>query len=105
MTQIATIAFSDSHSYEFRFSESEVAAIPREEAREWLFEEYEALECSPRSPVGKILLLDVILDVAKYGGEARFVENGPWAQQYAKCSLSSLDRPTIKVDVPGLTVS
>lgn len=105
MTQTAIVAFSDSHSYEFRCTEAEVSSISRDDARKWLFSEYEALECSPRNPVGKILLLDVILDVAKYGGEQRFLENGPWAMQYARCCLSSLGRPTVKVDVPGLTVN
>ena len=105
MTQIATVAFSDSHAYEVRLSEAEVAAQERDAARQWLFAEYEAFECAPRNPVGKILLLDVILDVAKYGGEARFAANGEWARQYAICCLASLARPTLRVDVPGLTVS
>ena len=105
MTQIANIAFSDSHSYEFRLAEADVAALSKEEARQWLFAEFEALECSPRNPVGKILLLDVILDVAKYSGEQRFVANDEWARRYATCCLAALGRPHVTVDVPGLTVN
>jgi hypothetical protein len=55
-------------------------------AREWLHDEFDELECTPSNPVGKVLVLDVILNVAKYGGEQRFAQGGEWARQFAAAS-------------------
>ena len=72
MLYTITVSFGETCEYEFKFLDSDIAGLPRDQARAWLHREFEALECTPRNPVGKILLLDVILDVAKYGGEKRF---------------------------------
>ena len=45
-------------------------------AREWLHEEFDEPGMHPTNPVGKVLVLDVILNVAKYGGEQRFAQGG-----------------------------
>lgn len=104
MLYTVTVSFGQNSEYEFKFHDEDVRGIDREEAGGWLHREYEALECAPRNPIGKILLLDVIIDVAKYGGESRFAENGDWAKRFALCCAASLKRDTIRVDVPNLIV-
>ena len=58
----------------------------------------------PDQPDGQGLILDVILNVAKYGGEQRFAQGGAWARQFASCVAVALDRPVVRIDVPGFVV-
>ena len=103
MPYTVTVSFGQNSEFEFKFPDSDVQSLPREEAGQWLHREYEALECAPRNPIGKILLLDVILDVAKYGGEARFDAGGDWAQRFALCCAATLKRD-VRIDVLNLVV-
>ena len=105
MLYTVTVSFGQNSEYEFKFLDADVQPLPREDASRWLHAEYEALECAPRNPVGKILLLDVILDVAKYGGEDRFANGSDWAKHFALCCAAALKRDTVRVDVLNLTVA
>ena len=104
MLYTITVSFGETCEYEFKFLDSDIAGLPRDQARAWLHREFEALECTPRNPVGKILLLDVILDVAKYGGEKRFAEGGEWARTFVHSVGAALGRDTVRIDVPNLVV-
>jgi hypothetical protein len=46
----------------------------------------------------------VILNVAKYGGEQRFAQGGEWARSFASSVAVVLDRPAVRIDVPGFVV-
>lgn len=98
MTRTITVSFGQNSEYEFRISDADAGSTTRDDASHWLHREYRALECEPRNPVGKILLLDIILDVAKYGGEPRFAAGGDWAKQFAQCCAAALGRD-VRVDV------
>lgn len=104
MLYTVTVSFGSNSEYEFKFLDEDVQPLPREEASHWLHREFEALDCAPRNPVGKILLLDMILDVAKYGGETRFAAGDDWAKRFALCCAATLKRDTIRVDVPNLLI-
>lgn len=104
MPYTVTVSFGRNNEYEYKLFDDEVRALPREEAGAWLHREFEALECAPRSPVGKILLLDIILDVAKYGGEARFTAADEWAKRFALCCAAALKRDTIRIDIPNFII-
>ena len=99
-----TVAFRADREYEFHVHGDEVAGLTAEAARDWLQQEFDTLECTPSNPVGKILVLDVILNVAKYGGEPRFAQAGEWARNFASCVAVVLDRPSVRIDVPGFVV-
>ena len=99
-----TVAFRDDKEYEFHVHAEDIAGLTRDSAREWLHEEFEELECTPSNPVGKVLILDVILNVAKYGGEQRFSQGGPWARRFAASVALALDRPVVRIDIPGFVV-
>jgi hypothetical protein len=103
MPYAVTVSFGQNSEFEFKCLDPEVQSLTREEASHWLHQEYEALECAPRNPIGKILLLDIILDVAKYGGEARFAGGGDWAKRFALCCAAALKRD-VRIDVPNLVV-
>lgn len=103
MHQVIVVLQAD-REYEFTVHADEIASISSESARAWLLAEFDALECTPSNPVGKILILDVILNVAKYAGEARFAQGGEWARRFAACVGVTLDRPAVRVDVPAFVV-
>lgn len=104
MSQVVIVAFGADHEYEFTVAESETAGLRKDEARAWLAKEFEDLECTPSNPMGKVLVLDMILNVAKYGGEARFAQNGEWARKFVAVTAVALERPVMRVDVASFTV-
>lgn len=104
MIYTVTVSFGQNSEYEFKLHDADVQSVTREEASHWLHAEFDALECAPRNPVGKILLLDVIIDVAKYSGDQRFAEGGEWAKRFAVCCAAAMKRDNIRVDVLNLTV-
>lgn len=103
MHQVIVVLRAD-REYEFTVHADEVAGLSGEAARAWLLAEFEALECTPSNPMGKVLILDVILNIAKYCGEARFAHGGEWARRFAACVGVALDRRAVRVDVPAFLV-
>lgn len=94
-----TVAFWDRREHEVRLADGELDGLSVERAREWLDDQWVALECEPDGPMGKTLTLDKILGVARYGGEKRFAAADDWARQFARVTARLLDRPAIRVDV------
>jgi len=104
MSQHITVSFAPEREYEFTVHDADAAALPKDQARAWLSREFEALECTPSNPMGKILVLDMVLNVAKYGGEERFKQGAEWAREFATATAVALARPTIRVDVADFSV-
>jgi hypothetical protein len=104
MTQHITVSFGSGREYELTVNDADIAGMTKDQARAWLAKEFEVLECTPSNPMGKILVLDMILNVAKYGGEERFKQPGEWAKQFAAVVGCALERPAIRVDVAGFVV-
>ncbi len=104
MSQQITVSFGDDRAYEIIVHDADRAGMAKDQARAWLAKEFEVMECTPSNPMGKILVLDMILNVAKYGGEDRFKEGGEWARQFATAVAVALERQAIKVDVRNFTV-
>lgn len=98
------VALRADREYEFTVHADELVGLTGEAARSWLLAEFDALECTPSNPMGKVLILDVILNIAKYGGEARFAHAGEWARRFAACVVMALDRRVVRVDVPAFVV-
>ena len=104
MAQTVIVSFGTNQEYEFTVQDADVAGIGKDQARAWLSKEFEDLECTPSNPMGKVLVLDMVLNVAKYGGESRFEQAGEWARKYALHTAVALDRPTVRVDVSSFVV-
>lgn len=104
MSYTVTVSFGENRDYEFTLHDEAVSGMGKDQARGWLATEFESLECTPTNPMGKILVLDMVLNVAKYGSESRFQEGGEWAQTFATAVAAALQRPAIRVDVPGFVV-
>ena len=104
MSQKVLVSFGAEEEYEFNVQAADTVGMDKSSARAWLAKEFEDLECSPTNPMGKVLVLDMILNVAKYGGATRFAEAGDWAHKFAAAVAVSLDRPVATVDVKAFTV-
>lgn len=98
------VSFGAGKEYEFPFEAAEPRGTATEQARHWLDEQYVQLECEPINPMGKTLIIDKVLIIAKAAGEKPFAANDAWAQQFARSAALALGRDTIRIDVPGFTV-
>jgi hypothetical protein len=99
-----TVSFGKDREYQYKFSQDELAESSAEEARRWFDKEFADLQCEPSNPVGKVLIIDKILGVARSGGEQRFIDGKSWALQFARYTALALGRDTIRVDVAALSI-
>ncbi len=104
MRGTVTVSFAPDREYELKVPASDKTPLTAEEANLWLTQQWEALECTPRSMVGKILTMDKILQVAQEAGEKRFAGADPWAERYARAVIAVLERNAVRVDVAASTV-
>ena len=104
MSRRIIVSFGQGTEFEFKVPATEVAAQPADAARQWFDREFVALECDVPSPIGKILMADRVLAVAKYAGAQRFRDQPEWAHAFAKNAAAMLGRELIRVDVPNYTV-
>ena len=104
MSYHVIVSFGEDKEYEMLLHDADVDRVDEDQAHDWLAEEFDVLECVPTHPMGKVLLLDMILNVAKYGGEERFRNGSDWAREFAVAVCATLQRPVIRVDVARFVV-
>ncbi|QEL65442.1 hypothetical protein OTERR_19660 [Oryzomicrobium terrae] len=98
------VVYGRDREYTFRFTEADLQGTSDTDARRWFDKEFVDLECEPTNPMGKVLIIDKILNVAKYGGEARFGAGNTWGQTFARNTAAALQRPTVRIDVPAFQI-
>ena len=98
------VSFGRNREYELRITAGDKPLPTTQEGEQWLAQQFEELGCTPRSLVGKILILDKVLEVARDAGEKRFAGDIAWAEAYARAVLAILNRTSVRVDVAGDTV-
>jgi hypothetical protein len=79
-------------------------AMARDDAREWLDEQFIAFECEPLRATGKLLMADRVVVVAQGAGPAKFAES-EWAHTFARATSAVLGKPVITVDADSLTIT
>jgi hypothetical protein len=104
MSRRVIVSFGQDTEFEYFVPAADLAARTAEAARQWFDREFVALECDVPSPIGKVLIADRVLSVAKYAGAERFREQDEWARQFARNTAVMLDRDLVRVDVPNYTV-
>ena len=98
------VSFGKNKDYRFEFSEADLAESSPEEARRWFDKEFAELKCEVTSPTGKVLIIDKVLNVARNGGEQRFIDGKSWATQFARYTALALGRDTIRIDVEAFNI-
>jgi hypothetical protein len=104
MSRHVIVSFGPGTEFEFKIPVTELTGQSADAARQWFDREFVALECDVPSPIGKVLIADRVLSVAKYAGAERFREQRDWAEQFARNTAVMLDRDLVRVDVPNYTV-
>jgi hypothetical protein len=69
-----TVVTASGERHEFELHDADFAGLDARQAQEWLGQEFEAAGCVPTNPVGKLLLADKILCLAKAQQEAAWAE-------------------------------
>lgn len=105
MFYYVTVVFGKEHEYQYKLSSAELAESSPEEARRWFDREYSQLKTDAHNPVGKVLIIDKILDVARAGGEQQFADGQSWAAKFARYTALALGRDMVRVDVPAYAIS
>ena len=105
MLHQVTVSFDLQTDFVFRFERHALGAMTPEEARRWFDLEYSALDCAPPSGVGKVLVIDKILDVARQSGPQRFGADVAWGDCFARHTALVLGRELIRVDVSAYAVT
>jgi len=98
------VAFARDREYELRITAGDAPLPTAQEGDLWLTRQFEELGCIPRSMVGKVLVLDKVLEVAREAGEKRFAVDVAWAERYARAVLATLNRQSVRVDIEGNAV-
>ena len=99
MSRHVIVSFGQDTEFEYTIPVAELAAISPESARQWFDREFVALECDVPSPIGKILIADRVLSVAKYSGARRFRTDPAWGDLYARHTAALLGRDSVRVDL------
>jgi hypothetical protein len=77
-------------------------ALAPDAARQWLDEQYVALDCQPLRASGKVLAADKLLVIADAAGEARFAD-AAYASAYAAAAAGMTGSEHVVIDLPGRT--
>lgn len=99
------VCFGRDKRYPYQFEERDLEGSSADEARRWFDKEYADLQCEPTSRMGKVLIIDKILGIARRGGEQRFIDGKAWARQFARYTVLVLGRDTITIDLEASRVS
>lgn len=102
MAQRVRVTFGSGETFEF--VPDNVAALAEEDARAWLAEAFDAYDCVPSNPMGKVVLVDMIVGVARAAGATHFAAGGEWPQAYARAVARLRDGEAICVDVAAFSV-
>lgn len=104
MRSEVSVSWGDNATY--RFDLEEVQPLTSEAARQWLDEQFVALECEPIRASGKVLTADKVVSVAQGAGQDRFAqpEHHAWATAFARAAAGALAKPVVRVDVMTLSI-
>jgi hypothetical protein len=99
-----SIVLRNGERHDIHVSAADLAAFDKSSAREFIGEAFDAAGLETPNPVGKILLVDQILMLARERKAADWVQAGASVRQFLAAVLQSLDRPTVTIDLGNYTL-
>jgi hypothetical protein len=94
-----TVITEKGERYEFELHDADLAGLDARKAQEWLGEEFEKAGCVPTNPVGKLLLADKILCLAKTQEDSAFAEPSPWVRSFVRAAAAAIGRAVLTIDL------
>ncbi len=94
-----TIVTGKGERHEFDLHDADLAGMDARKAQEWLGQEFEAAGCVPTNPVGKLLLADKILCLAKTQKDAVYAEPTPWVNSFVRAAAAAIGRAVLTIDL------
>ncbi len=94
-----TIVGSKGRRYEFELTDNDLAGFDAQQARHWLGDEFARAGCVPTHPVGKLLLADEILCLARTRDEAVYARLTPWSRTFICAAAVAIGRPVLTLDL------
>lgn len=104
MEHFIMVKFGAQQQYPFRLNDADTAGLTAQEAQQWLDAELEKSGEEALNPVGKSLLADKVLRLARAAGPGEFARASPWAMQLVRCAAVLIHRANITIDVPASSV-
>ena len=101
-TLIIRFAPERTHEIDLR---SDEPAMPADEARRWLDEQFVAQECEPLRSSGKVLTADKVMAIATTVAPSKFSDDAAGAAAFARAALAALGRPMVTVDLDANAIS
>ena len=89
---------------DYTFSLEGMEPIANDVARQWLDEQFVALECEPLRASGKLLLADKVVVVAREAGSKHFAD-AAWGAAFAAAASAALGKKMVQVDADNLSVT
>ena len=78
--------------------------MPRDQARQWLDEQFITMECEPLRATGKLLMADRVVVVAQAAGPEKFAD-AQWANTFAHAACAVLGKQSVNIDADSLTIT
>jgi hypothetical protein len=81
------------------------AALPADDARRWLDQQFIANECEPLRASGKVLTADKVLALADTVGPQRFESDPAFRDGFAQAVVAALGQAVVRVDLEARTLT
>lgn len=94
-----TVVAVNGERHEFELTDADLAGQDARQAQEWLGREFEAAGCVPTNPVGKLLLADKILCLAKTQKDADYAEPSEWVKRFIRAAAAAIGRSVLTIDL------
>jgi hypothetical protein len=94
-----TIILYNGDERKFALTEADLADLDSGKAAEWLAEEFVSAGAVVPNRLGKILLVDKVIVLARSRAAAEFAEPTPWVKEFLRAVAVTIDRRSITIDL------
>lgn len=94
-----SVIFDDGVRLDYEIHDAEIARFGRDEAKDWLGSEFEAAGCVPSNPMGKLLLADRVIGLAKEQPRRDFDPPSSWMKDFLAATAAALGSPVVTIDL------
>ncbi|MDP2795380.1 MAG: hypothetical protein Q8O25_15095 [Sulfurisoma sp.] len=89
----------DGDRHEFMLHDADLAGCDKRTADDWLAREFEVAGCEPSNPMGKLILPDKVLQLARGVDAKTLAAPTPWLMDYLRAVSCALGKPFVSIDL------